>query len=519
MNKFLVLIAFLLTTIVNAQETTGSIAGKLTDREMNGEPLPFANVTIKGTSKGTTSDYDGLYVLDKIEPGTYTVVFSFIGYETLEIPNVQVVADKITEINTDLGASAASLDEVVITTVSRRDSEVALLLEQKGAIDIKESIGAQELAKLGVSDAGTATTKISGVTSSEASGDIFVRGLGDRYLYSTLNGLPIPSDDVERKNIDLGLFSTRVLNSIAISKTYSANTSADQASGNVDISTRTLRGSEELNAGLRIGVNTNVTGQFDSFKVSPNQSDATLGFYSQSIPVGQAIEYQSWNTQTADLPVNRRFALTAGKKFGDKFKLLFTGSISSKFEHREGIFREYRSNQLYDYFSDVENFEKTDNTTALLDATYEINDDHEVKATSLFINKLTDQVYESGRNGEGVIFEETAPAEGLNQFVRDQNIKQTRILINQLHGKHRFFENNELDWGVGLNLVNADEPNRIRNEVNYDGEDFVQLGRTGGFQQRKSGQKTKMYIYRLVVTLEIRIVISSQNFTELKKMV
>lgn len=489
MNKFLVLIAFLLTTIVNAQETTGSIAGKLTDREMNGEPLPFANVTIKGTSKGTTSDYDGLYVLDKIEPGTYTVVFSFIGYETLEIPNVQVVADKITEINTDLGASAASLDEVVITTVSRRDSEVALLLEQKGAIDIKESIGAQELAKLGVSDAGTATTKISGVTSSEASGDIFVRGLGDRYLYSTLNGLPIPSDDVERKNIDLGLFSTRVLNSIAISKTYSANSSADQASGNVDISTRTLRGSEELNAGLRVGVNTNVTGQFDSFKVSPNQSDATLGFYSQSIPVGQAIEYQSWNTQTADLPVNRRFALTAGKKFGDKFKLLFTGSISSKFEHREGIFREYRSNQLYDYFSDVENFEKTDNTTALLDATYEVNDDHEVKATSLFINKLTDQVYESGRNGEGVIFEETAPAEGLNQFVRDQNIKQTRILINQLHGKHRFFENNELDWGVGLNLVNADEPNRIRNEVNYDGEDFVQLGRTGGFQQRKSGQK------------------------------
>ena len=83
MNKFLVLIAFLLTTIVNAQETTGSIAGKLTDREMNGEPLPFANVTIKRTSIGTTSDYEGLYVLDKIEPGTYTVVFSFVGYETL----------------------------------------------------------------------------------------------------------------------------------------------------------------------------------------------------------------------------------------------------------------------------------------------------------------------------------------------------------------------------------------------------------------------------------------------------
>ena len=70
-----------------------------------------------------------------------------------------------------------SLDEVVVTTVARKDSEVALLLDQKNAISVVESIGAKELGDLGISDAKTATTKISGVSESEASGDIFVRGL------------------------------------------------------------------------------------------------------------------------------------------------------------------------------------------------------------------------------------------------------------------------------------------------------------------------------------------------------
>lgn len=476
--------------VLHAQnEGTGSIVGQLTDKEMGGEPLPFANVVIKGTSIGATTDMEGLYSIPNLEPGTYTVVFSFVGYETREVPEVAVVANKVTEVNAELGSSAASLDEVVITTVSRRDSEVALLLEQKRAVDIKESIGAQQLARMGVSDVANATAKISGVTTSEASGDLFVRGLGDRYLYTTMNGLPIPSDDVERKNIDLGLFSTSVIQNVAISKTYSAESSADQASGNIDISSRELAGIHELDFGFRAGINTNVVGQFDQFKVSPNQEDVSLGFYSQSIPTENALNNQSWDPQRNELPMNRRYALTAGTKIGDNLRVLFTGSQSSTFEYNEGLFREYRSNNLYDFFSDVEIFRKTDNTTGLLDLGYRINDNHRIKVSSLFINKLTDEVYESGRNAEGVVFEETAPAENLNQFVRDQNIKQTRLWVNQLHGYHNFSENNELEWAAGYNLVNADEPNRIRNEVNIDGEGFVQLGRMGGFQQRKSYQR------------------------------
>jgi hypothetical protein len=168
MKNFLTILVLLFTTICFAQQT-GSIAGKLTDKDFNNEPLPFANVIIKGTTKGTTTDYDGLYEIENVEPGTYTVVYSFVGYQTQEL-EVIVVAGKVTTVNVPMGASAATLDEIVITTTTRKESEVALLLDQKNAVEIKESIGAEQLTRLGVSNASAATTKISGVSKSDGAG-------------------------------------------------------------------------------------------------------------------------------------------------------------------------------------------------------------------------------------------------------------------------------------------------------------------------------------------------------------
>ncbi len=104
--KTYLIVAFSLFTLIASAQQNGSIVGKLTDKELNNDPLPFANVLIKGTTKGTTSDFDGLFEIADVEPGTYTLVFSFLGYETLEVPNVTVEAGKVTEINTGLGASS-----------------------------------------------------------------------------------------------------------------------------------------------------------------------------------------------------------------------------------------------------------------------------------------------------------------------------------------------------------------------------------------------------------------------------
>ncbi len=479
-----------------AQET-GGVVGKLLDAELNNEPLAFANILIKGTTIGTTSDFDGLYEIAGLDPGTYTVVYSYLGYETVEIPNVEVVAGKVTNINVPLSASAGvALEEVVVTTVARKDSEVALLLDQRKAVEIKESIGAKELAKFAVSDASGATQKISGVTSSESSGDIFVRGLGDRYLVTTLNGLPVPSDDVEKKNIDLALFPTRFINSVSIQKTYDASTSADQSSGAININSKELNESSLLSVGVSTGFNSNVVenGVFDNFKVSPNYEDTQFGYLLFTNNLEGQITGQDWNTVQFDNPIDYSVSMSAGKKFfKNKLAVLLTGSNSRSHGFKSGVFRQFRSNFIDDTITDANTYETQFVNTALADITWYINDSNRIKSSNFIINKLSENVFEGGRDGQSTIFEESDPDDGLFQFIRDQNSKQTTVYVSQLSGLHNINEKNKINWAVGYNLLYADEPNRIRNEVNFDPNDVqadfdVQLGFTGGFQQRKSAQ-------------------------------
>ncbi|MEP3838375.1 MAG: TonB-dependent receptor [Algibacter sp.] len=486
MKKLLQAITLLTTVFSYAQ--TGSVKGKLTDKEYNNEPLAFANVIVKGTTTGTTSDFDGYYTLNNLEAKDYILIVSFVGYQTQEIP-VTVIAGKELELNVVMSASAASLDEVVITTTTRRASESALLFEQKKAVVIKESIGAERLSKIGVSDAAVATTKIAGVSKSEGSGDIYIRGLGDRYLSTTMNGLPIPSDDVNNKNINLNLFSTNIIENVGISKTYATSSYADQTSGNVDI---TSKGYSKKGAtvSLSSGYNTNVLGLDGGFKRSVATEDATLGFHKKEYALVDLVTKQGWDPLKQKSTGNYGISLSGGQKFevfGKELKVFVAGSHSKSSEYQEGLFRSYRSNILDNEFTDTESFTTKTNTTGYVNLGLKLNDNHRLKISSLSVNTSNDNVYEQGRNGEGYVFDQDPQEDGA--FVRDQNFKQTILLVNQIEGSHQIKENNKLTWAAGYNYVLAQEPNRVRNEANILDENTVQYAHVGDFQQRKSNQK------------------------------
>ena len=486
-------------------QDTGSVAGKLIDKDYNNEPLPFANIFIKGTTKGTTSDIDGLYEIPDLEPGSYTIVFSFVGYETQEII-INVESGKVTTVNVPMGASSASLDEVVITTTTRKESEVALLLDQKKAVEIKESIGFEQLARLGVSDASAATAKISGVSKSEGSGQVYVRGLGDRYLTTTLNGLSIPSDNIDKKNIDLALFPTRFVQNVSISKTFSPNNSSDQSSGNINIESKIITRNKVLSVSASAGVNSNVANSrvFDDFKVTANNDDINFGIYTRAYDndnLSNALTEQSWDTKTSSLPLNYSYGFNIGGKVGEnkKLSLFFSGGQSADHEYREGVFNEFDQGNIRDSIPANDNIRwlRTINTTAMFHSQYKFNSKNNLKINSFLVNKVFEETYEAGRSRGAIIFEELDPPSRGNQFVRDQNIKNTMLSITQLIGEHEFSEKNKLEWAAGYNYVVANEPNRIRNEFNILNDDsnteinedgIIQFGFTGGFQQRKSSQ-------------------------------
>lgn len=496
MRNLLVLFVLFLTLSVAAQDR-GTVSGVVTDKEMNNESLPFANVFVKGTTIGTTTDFDGNYTLS-LEEGEYVIVFSFVGYAAAE-HKITVEAGQNYTIDQLLGASEGiTMDEVIVKASASKETASALLAEQKKAVIIKESIGAQTLSRVGVSDAAGATAKIAGVAKSESSSAIYIRGLGDRYLSTTLNKLPIPSDDVENKNIDLNLFSTSIIENVGISKTYAANNYADQASGSVDVSSKKyLKDEFEIEAGT--GISTNVIGQ--DFRVSENNQDVSFGYYNKkrSITENLITENQGWDTHNKNVFANYGIGISGGKKFyiGDNsFSVFASASHSSKFDYLTGEFKSFRNNTLNNSFTDTEIYSINVNTTGLLNLEYKYNDVNSISFNSLYVNKTKDELFEQGRNGEGEVRDQRPPSsitppsqEDLGAFVRDQNVKQTTIFVNQLLGKHELTDANKMIWGVGYNIVDAQEPNRIRNEVNIltPGTD-VEIINVGGFDQRKTEQ-------------------------------
>ena len=109
-------------------QNTGMLVGKIMDNEIQNSPLVFADVAIKGTSIKSHTDITGLFVIEHIEDGDYTLVCSFIGYETQEI-NVSVNSGQPTEVKLALAASTISLLELAsITSVSQKDDKTASVL-------------------------------------------------------------------------------------------------------------------------------------------------------------------------------------------------------------------------------------------------------------------------------------------------------------------------------------------------------------------------------------------------------
>ncbi len=480
---------FALAFVATAQN--GTIKGVVTDASTD-EPLIGATVMLEGTTIGVLTDFDGNYTLGNITPGTYNVRCSFISYETSTIENVEITSGNTQTFNFEMGESTMQIEDVQVVAKANRESESMLLLDQKEASGITESIGSRQLSSMGVSDAASATTKISGVTKTEGSGDVYIRGLGDRYLSTTMNGLPIPSDDVSKKNIDLELFSTDVISNVGINKTYDIATYGDQASGNVDVVSKTI--SHDISVSLSSGVNSTVlsSGKFNDFKATQNSNDITFGYYKKPYITADAVSNQSWNAVSKKLPLDYGLSIIGGNEFyignGDKLSLFVTASHSGDSEYREGEYRRYESNYYDREFTDAEDYISTIETNGLLNLTYDFSSKSSISYNALYVNKTEDKLYEAGRNRTGYYFERTGSSEGDNSvFIRDQNIVTTEVLVNQLIGKHQLSEKNNVKWAVAYNIVNADEPSRIRNVVSIPGE-FVNYVRVGGFDQRKSSQ-------------------------------
>lgn len=225
-----------------ASQMQGTIRGTVTD-SLTGSPLPGVNVVISGTTQGTATDAQGNYTIAGVEPGTYDLQASFVGYETKTVEDVQVSEGQTTEVNFALTESAYQLDEVVAVGYGEQARQ-----DLTGAIS---SVSGQEISDLPVSSLEEALQgRATGVDIRPSSGApgagaiIQIRGattFGNTTPLYVIDGMPVTSGGGGQAN-PLNLINPNNIESVEILKDASATAIYGTRAANGVILIETTRG-------------------------------------------------------------------------------------------------------------------------------------------------------------------------------------------------------------------------------------------------------------------------------------
>ena len=479
--KLLVLILF---TFFNVNGQTGKIAGTIMDGEFN-EPMAFANVLIKNTTKGTTSDFDGKYSID-MEAGNYTLIFSYIGYQTIEISDVVVKSND--EVIIDVTLNTNSLETVVITTTVRKNTESAILDLQKKSITLLDGLSAQSIKSSGASNIASAVKNVPGV-SIQGGKYVYVRGLGDRYTKSILNGVDIPGLDPDRNTIQMDIFPTNILDNIIVVKSAAAEYPADFTGGVIDIVTKDFptKANYTISTGFGYnpdmhfndnylnysGSNTDFLGFDDGMRNIPvNRYQVIPGTFDNSTVLSNMTNVfnKELMAKQANSGANFNFGFTAGNQFdvGDDklgYQLSFSYKNKTQFydDRFDGTYMRDQNNSSVNELVGTRTSEGVEgkNTVLLsyLSGIVYKRDNSKYKVNFLHI--------QNGESSAGLYDQQIAQAAGGSGFEpikKDALLYTERSITNLLfEGNHSFDDANwKLNWKVSPTLSRVyDKDHRI----------------------------------------------------------
>jgi hypothetical protein len=242
-----------------AHDSSGRIFGTIID-ETNAMTLPTAPVEIVGTDVVGRTDLDGRYSIP-LAPGTYDVRITFPGYRERLITAVSVVPGEGTELTASLVPDSIGFEEEVTVTAELEPisaTDAAQLVRRRKAGAVIDSMGAEEMSQNADGNAADAMRRVTGLSVVDGS-YVFVRGLGERYSNTTLNGAVLPTTEPDKRVVPLDLFQSGLIDSIQVLKTYTPDKPADFAGGLVQIEPLAFPQQQMLQFSVKLGYNSQAT--------------------------------------------------------------------------------------------------------------------------------------------------------------------------------------------------------------------------------------------------------------------
>jgi len=231
-------------------QSAGKIVGTIVDGETR-EPLIGANVMIEGTVLGTSSDFEGRFIILRVPPGRYNVVANYIGYKRMTIQNVSVMTDLTTDISFELTTEIIVGEAVVVV------AETPLI--RKDLTSVEARVQAEDIEKMPVQELGDLLNVQAGV-SRDAGGSIHIRGGRSSEVSYLVNGISITDDFSRSQALQIENESIQELQ--VISGTFNAEY-GNAMSGVINVVTKT--GSSRLRGGLEAWTGDYISGKDDIF--------------------------------------------------------------------------------------------------------------------------------------------------------------------------------------------------------------------------------------------------------------
>lgn len=446
------------------------IEGIIQDKK-SGEPLVGATIQIAGSKKIVVADQAGRYALE-VGQGKYTLVVRYIGYKDVRLTEVQVGPDPV-ELNVEMEGDTHVIAEATVKAKRNLEGIRALQIERQKSTHAIENMGVKEMEVKGVSNVQEGVKKITGISIAE-SGQLIVRGLGDRYSATTLNGLPIASPNPDNKLIPLDLFPASTIRNITVSKVYEVANFADYSGACINISSKVNTGKDIFSVGLSVGGKVNTVFQ-DFYKMDSEFSlFRNPGIDSRFINMPKSefestLKYQ--NPFRTNFDVSRHTALPEfggnivyGKSWNigsQKLSLLAAFTAGNESETQKNGF--YKTLEAGGSVLDNFNYDKYISKLKMAGVgglTYDFREADEIGYTFFYArNAESTYALNQGRDYED------------HDLLGVNNVTHIYTLQNhQLSGQHNWGDVWSLKWNGSYSTTSSDEPDRRQLMYENDGD-------------------------------------------------
>lgn len=480
MTKRLRLAAALIFIITTFRAYAADIKGKVTD-STTGEPLIGATIQIDGTPKATATDIDGLFAFSGLdENANYTLTIKYISYKTKKIDGVRAEAQpQVIEIK--LTPDEQTLNEVTVTGVARKNTEIAVIQMTKSSPVIVSNVSAQEITKTQDTNAGEVIRRVPGVSLIDDK-FVMVRGLSQRYNNVWINGGAVPSSEADSRAFSFDLIPSSQIDNMQIVKTPSPEYPADYTGGFITITTKDIPA--ENTAELSVGGNWNDITSFSDFKYAKGSGTDFLGFDSgmrglngginstlNSI-AGNGVDLQNnhlnndWRVRNMNPVGDLKLSGSLGRswKLGDRqLGMIAAFNYSNEYRKYEdmqnnlfGVYDADKDQSNYLRYSVDDQYNHNVRLGAMLNFTLLSADGNSKYQLKNIFNQIGNDRY---------TWREGLSAQSDNENSAEYYYRSRTTYNGQITGKHTFALD-ELDWSASYSYANRNVPDRRRYLIN-----------------------------------------------------